>query len=101
MHEFLKFYYYYLLIGFKIGSTDLTIFAKFVIFKDNYKTIYNWPLVFFNKIKENVYDILETYESNKVKLSNNDIIEPYYLKEKIHYLIPKKSVVNLDQRYCL
>jgi hypothetical protein len=28
------------LIGFKIGSTDLTRFLKFVLFKDNYKTMY-------------------------------------------------------------
>ena len=67
------------LIGFNIGSTDFTRFAKFVIFKDNYqdpsfpsfykgrkkrwvdfkdnyKTMYNWTL-----IRKNYYEIFITF----------------------------------------
>ena len=65
------------------------------------KKFKNTPLVFFNKINDNIYDMLEIYETDKVKLGSNDIIKSYYEKNKIHYLIPKKSIVNLDQRYCL
>ena len=65
------------------------------------KKFKNTPLVFFNKINDNMYDMLEIFETDKVKLGDNDIIKSYYEKNKIHYLIPKKSIVNLDQRYCL
>ena len=65
------------LIGFDIGSKDLTKFSKFVIFndyykntlflkeygitdgKDNYKTLYNWTL-----ISKNYYKIFITFMKN-------------------------------------
>ena len=47
------------LIGFKMGSTDFTKFAKFVIFKDNYKTMYNWILV-----NKNYYEIFQPFMRN-------------------------------------
>jgi hypothetical protein len=47
------------LVGSEMGSTDFTKFAKFVIFKDNYKTMYNWILV-----NKKYYEIFQPFMRN-------------------------------------
>jgi hypothetical protein len=75
--------------------------------KNNNNNIYNnikfknTPLLFFNKINNDIFDVLEVYEKMNIKLANNYFIENYYKNNEINYLVPNKSTVNLDKRYCL